>query len=124
MTNQEKTMKVMIDNIIHPLREENQKLKHRVSSLKEDAQESREVVKLYKSLIKDGAIYVNTSSQDCDGVCSYYSYKFTDIDEYFQAKRHYEEQDFEGPASWNVVSIENALSEDEEGTYGHGWDIH
>ena len=117
-------MKVMIDNIIHPLREENQKLKHRVSSLKEDAQESREVVKLYKSLIKDGAIYVNTSSQDCDGVCSYYSYKFTDIDEYFLSKKHYEEQDFEGPASWNVVSIENALSEDEEGTYGHGWDIH
>ncbi len=124
MTNQEKTMKVMIDNIIHPLREENQKLKHRVSSLKEDAQESREVVKLYKSLIKDGAIYVNTSSQDCDGVCSYYSYKFTDIDEYFLSKKHYEEQDFEGSASWNVVSIENALSEDEEGTYGQGWDIH
>jgi len=124
MTKQEETMKVMIDNIIHPLREDNQELRHRVSSLEQSLNEAFEVVKLYKSLIKDGAIYVNTSSQDCDGVCAYYSYKFTDIDEYFQAKGHWEEQDFEGSASWNVVSIENALSEDEEGTYGQGWDIH
>lgn len=109
--------------IIAPLREENKALKYRVSSLEEDARDSREVVKLYKSLLSDGTIYVNTHATDCDGVTASYSYKFTDIDEYFKAKRHYEEGEFEGSTSWNVVSKGNALSEDEEGTFGQGWDI-
>ena len=123
MTKQEETIKVMTDNIITPLRVENQELKYRVSSLEEDAIESREAVKLYKSLLNEGTIYVNQSSQDCDGVCSYYSYKFTDIDEYFQAKGHYEGQDFEGASSWDVVSVRQAFTEDEQGTFGQGWGI-
>lgn len=123
MTKQEETMKFITEEIIDPLRVENQELKYRVSSLEEDAIESREAVKLYKSLLNEGTIYVNTSSQDCDGVTSKYSHKFTDIDEYFMAKKHWGEQDFEGSASWNVVSVRQALTEDEEGTFGQGWGI-
>ena len=123
MTKQEEAIKVMTELIIAPLREDNQKLRHRVSSLEEDAQESREVVKLYKSLLSEGTIYVNTSSRDCDGVLSQYSHKFTDIDEYFMAKKHWGEQDFEGASSWDVVSVRQALTEDEEGTFGQGWGI-
>ena len=124
MTKQEETIKVMTDNIITPLREDNQRLTGRVSSLEGSLNEAFELVKLYKSLLsKDGTIYVNTSSRDCDGVLSQYSYQFTDIDNYFMTKKHWGEQDFEGPASWNVVSKANALSEDEEGTFGQGWGI-
>ena len=123
MTKQEEAIKVMTDNIISPLREDNAQLRARIYSLEEDARDSREVVKLYKSLLSEGTIYVNTHSTDCDGVTASYSYKFTDIDEYFKSKRHYEEGEFEGSSSWDVVSKGNALSEDEEGTFGQGWDI-
>ena len=123
MTKQEEVIKVMTDNIISPLREDNAQLRARIYSLEEDARDSREAVKLYKALLSEGTIYVNTHDTDCDGVTASYSYQFTNIDKYFKSKRYYEEQDFEGSFSWDVVSKANALSEDEEGTFGQGWDI-
>ena len=40
------------------------------SKLKALRQETRDF-KIYKALVEDGAIYVNSYSQDCDGVESY-----------------------------------------------------
>ena len=120
---QKEFMKFMNEEIIHPLKEENQNLKHRISSLEEDAVESHEVVRLYKSLLNKGFIYVNTCDTDCDGVSSQYSHKFTDIEEYFRAKKHYRELEFEGSSSWSVVSERQVLSEEEQGSFGHGWGI-
>ena len=123
MTKQEEVVKFILDEVITPLREENENLHHRIRSLNAEALESREAVKLYKSLLNEGTIYVNTHYQDCDGVNAQYSYKFTDIDDYFQAKKHYDEEECEGSHSWNVVSKRNALTEEEEGIYGQGWGI-
>jgi hypothetical protein len=121
MKTQEEIIKTMSDLIIEPLREDNQELTNRVAHLEESLHEAFDVVKLYKSLVNEGAIYVNTYSQDCDGVSSEYRYTFTDVDEYFMAEKHFYEQDFEGAHSWNVVRKSDLIKE--EGTFGHGWDI-
>ena len=121
MKTQEEIIKTMSDLIIEPLREDNQELKHRVSDLEESLHEAFEVVKLYKSLVNEGAIYVNTFAQDCDGVSAEYRYTFTDMDEYFMARKYFYEQEFEGSHSWNIVRKRDLLVE--EGTFGQGWDI-
>ena len=104
--------------------EEVQKLKWRIESLEEDLKEHRDVVKLYQTLTRDKAIYVNTYQRDCDGVEGYYSYKFTNLDDYFRQKRFFFEQEFEGSHSWDVVAPRDAYKEVEQGNFGQGWDIH
>ena len=104
--------------------EEVQKLKWRIESLEEDLKEHRDVVKLYQTLTRDKAIYVNTYQRDCDGVEGYYSYKFTNLDDYFKQKRFFFEQEFEGSHSWDVVALKDAYKEFEQGNFGQGWDIH
>ena len=121
MKTQEEIIKTISDLIIEPLREDNQELKHRVSDLEETLQEGFETIKLYKSLVNEGAIYVNTFAQDCDGVSAEYCYTFTDMDDYFISKRLFFEQEIEGAHSWNVVRKSDLIKE--EGTFGHGWDI-
>jgi len=121
MKTQEEIIKTMSDLIIEPLREDNQELKHRVADLEESLHEAFEVVKLYKSLVNEGAIYVNTYAQDCDGVRAEFRYTFTDMDDYFISKRLFFEQEIEGAHSWNVVRKSDLIKE--EGTFGHGWDI-
>jgi len=121
MKKQEELLKAITDLIIVPLREENEELTNRVAHLEETLQEGFETIKLYKSLVNEGAIYVNTFAQDCDGVSAEHRYTFTDMDEYFMARKYFYEQEFEGSHSWNIVRKRDLLVE--EGTFGQGWDI-
>ena len=73
-------------------------------------------------LKNDGIIYVNTYSQDCDGVEAYGSSEFKSIEEYNENFESFCES-IEGRCSWKIVSKEDTLREDECGTFGHGWDI-
>ena len=79
-------------------------------------------LKLYKALAIDGAIYVNSYSQDCDGVESYSCGVYNSIEEYYQG-----EEDFansvEGSCSWDIVSKEDARPQEECGSFGQGWGI-
>lgn len=86
------------------------------------ARQMTELVELYSSLAKYGAIYVNTYSQDCDGVESYSTYKFKSIEEYNREENIFAES-IEGSFSWEIVTPTDARPEEECGTYGQGWDI-
>lgn len=81
-----------------------------------------EELKLYKALHLEGKIYVKTYSQDCDGVEAYYNYEFTSVDEYTEAYESFIDS-LEGRSSWEIVSKEELLSDDECGVFGQGWDI-
>ena len=85
--------------------------------------ESTKNYKLYKALAEDGAIYVNTYSQDCDGVEAYGSYVYTTLEEYKDGEESFYDS-IEGHHSWGVVSKEDVRPPEECGTYGQGWDIH
>ena len=104
--------------------EEVKRLKWRIEFLEESVKEYSEVVSLYQKIDKDGAIYVNTNEVDCDGVERNCSYKFTNLNEYFEEFKYFNEQEFEGSHSWDVVRLEDAYTENEQGTFGQGWDIH
>jgi len=81
-----------------------------------------ELVELYHSLAKYGAIYVNSYQQDCDGVESYSTYVFKTIEEHNEAENSFAES-VEGSCSWKVVAPEDARPEEECGTFGQGWGI-
>ena len=81
-----------------------------------------ELVELYSSLANYGAIYVNTYSQDCDGVESYSTYEFKSIEEHNREENIFAES-IEGSFSWKIVPPTDARTEEECGTYGQGWDI-
>ena len=81
-----------------------------------------ELVELYHSLAKYGAIYVNTYSQDCDGVEYISSHVFKTIEEHNEAENSFAES-VEGKCSWKVVPKEDATPQEECGSYGQGWDI-
>tara|TARA_R100001440_G_scaffold25946_1_gene42212 strand:+ start:670 stop:1035 length:366 start_codon:yes stop_codon:yes gene_type:complete len=97
-------------------------LKKKVRSLQQDLQLCKEEYEVYKALATDGVIYVNTYSQDCDGVCSYGSSKFDSAEDYWYSYQCFCES-AEGSCSWEIVSKEDARPQDECGTYGQGWDI-
>lgn len=78
--------------------------------------------KEYKALAEGGAIYVNTYSQDCDGVESYSSFVYNTIGEYIEGENSFADS-VEGKCSWEIVSKENARSKEDCGTYGQGWGI-
>jgi len=77
---------------------------------------------IYKALATDGAIYVNSYSQDCDGVESYSSSVYNSIEEYYQGEEDFAES-VEGSCSWEIVSKEDARPEEECGSFGQGWGI-
>ena len=91
------------------------------AKLKAVRQETRDF-KIYKALVEDGAIYVNTYSQDCDGVESYSSSVYNTIEEYREGENSFADS-VEGKCSWEIVSKENARPQEECGTYGQGWGI-
>ena len=93
-------------------------LKNKLKSLRQATSYYRE----YKALAEDGEVWVNTYSQDCDGVDSYGSFVCKTIEEYIESENSFAES-VEGSYSWEIVSKENARSEDDCGTYGQGWDI-
>lgn len=78
--------------------------------------------KLYKALVEEGAIYVNTYSQDCDGVESYSSSVYNTIEEYREGEEIFADS-VEGKCSWEIVSKEDVRPEEECGNYGQGWGI-
>jgi hypothetical protein len=76
-----------------------------------------------KAILKnEGIIYVNTYSQDCDGVEAYGSSEFKSIEEYNENFESFCES-IEGAYSWDIVSKEDTYPLEECGTFGHGWDI-
>ena len=98
------------------------RLKGELKREKNISRQMEELVELYHSLSKYGAIYVNTYSQDCDGVESYGSYKFKSIEEHNEAENSFAES-VEGSCSWKIVTPKDARPQDECGTFGQGWDI-
>jgi len=86
------------------------------------SRQMEELVELYSSLAKYGAIYVNTYSQDCDGVESYGSYKFKSIEEHNEAENSFAES-IEGSCSWKIVTPEDVRPQEECGSFGQGWGI-
>ena len=92
------------------------KLEHEKSILKQK-------VRLLRSLVDFGEIYVKTSSRDCDGVSAYSNYIFTSINEYDETYDSWVDS-LEGPSNWSVVSTKEDLWDEEEcGTFGQGWGI-
>ena len=91
------------------------------AKLKALRQETRDF-KIYKALVEDGAIYVNTYSQDCDGVESYSSSVYKTIEEYREGEDSFADSG-EGKCSWEIVSKDNARPQEECGSYGQGWGI-
>lgn len=94
------------------------KLKKDLSSLRQSTQ----YYKLYKALAEDGVVYVNTYSQDCDGVEAYGSYVYTTLEEYKEGENSFYDS-IEGHHSWAIVSKEDIIPQEECGTYGQGWGI-
>ena len=94
------------------------KLKKNLSSLRQSTQ----YYKVYKALAEDGAIYVNTYSQDCDGVESYGSFVCKTIEEYKESEESFYDC-IEGRYSWDIVSKEDTRPTEDCGTFGQGWDI-
>ena len=115
-------MKEITGQFIEMLKEKDlevTKLKARLKALSQSTQHH----KVYKALAEDGAIYVNSYSQDCDGVEAYGSYVYTTLEEYKDGEESFYGS-IEGHHSWGVVSKEDARPQEECGTYGQGWDIH
>jgi len=109
------------DFVLEVLKEKDLKianLKARLKALSQSTQHH----KVYKALAEDGAIYVNTYSQDCDGVESYGSYVYTTLKEYRDGEYSFADS-VEGKCSWEIVSNEDARPQEECGTYGQGWGI-
>ena len=79
-------------------------------------------IELKAILQRDGVIYVNIYSQDCDGVERYDSFGVKTMEEYNETYESFIDG-IEGRSSWDVVSLEDTLRDDECGTFGHGWDI-
>jgi len=76
-----------------------------------------------KAILKrDKIIYVNTYSQDCDGVEAYGTCEFKSLEEYYDTLEGFCEG-IEGKYAWDIVSKEATYTSEECGTYGHGWDI-
>jgi len=78
--------------------------------------------KIYKALATEGTIYVNTYSQDCDGVESYNSLSCTSIEDYHESEESFSDS-IEGRCSWEIVSKEDITSPEDCGTFGAGWGI-
>lgn len=98
------------------------RLELELKELKKKSRGMSEELKLYKSLAKYGAIYVNTYSQDCDGVESYSSSVYSSIEEYYQCEKDFAES-VEGSCSWEIVSKKDARPQEECGSFGQGWGI-
>jgi len=91
--------------------------------LKNSLSKTNELLKLYKSLADNNAIYVKTYSQDCDGVCNYSNYEFASITEYEVTYESWCDS-IEGSCSWEIVPNKEALLNEEDcGTFGQGWGI-
>jgi len=98
------------------------RLEEKVRQLRHNLKCTEEEFEVYKALATDGAIYVNTYSQDCDGVRSYSTDKFDSAEDYFNAYESFCKS-VEGSCSWEIVSKEDARPQEECGTYGQGWGI-
>jgi hypothetical protein len=83
-------------------------LKNKLKSLRQATLYHKE----YKALAEDGEVWVNTYSQDCDGVDSYGSLVCKTIAEYIESENSFAES-VEGKCSWEIVSKENARSEED-----------
>jgi hypothetical protein len=99
-----------------------ERLEEKVRQLRHNLKCTEEEFAVYKALATDGAIYVNTYSQDCDGVCSYSTSKYDSIEDYWDSYESFCES-VEGSCSWEIVSKEDARPQEECGTFGQGWDI-
>ncbi len=65
---------------------------------------------ILKSLLKNGFFWMNFSSTDCDGCCSYSSKKYTSLQEFYDAEESCAEW-ADGPFSFDLAL------EREDGTY-------
>jgi len=93
-------------------------LKGKIKALRQATQD----FELYKQLATEGAIYVNTFSQDCDGVEVYGSSVYNTIEEYKEGEEAFADS-VEGRCSWSIVSKEDVRPQEECGTFGQGWGI-
>ena len=98
------------------------RLEKELKQLKNNSRHLKDELAIYKSLATYGAIYVNTYSQDCDGVESYSSSVYNSIEEYYQGEEDFADS-VEGSCSWDIVSKEDARPQEECGSYGQGWGI-
>ena len=65
---------------------------------------------ILKRLLKDGFFWMNYSSRDCDGCCSYSSHKYTSLEEFYDAEKECAEW-ADGPFNFELSP------EREDGTY-------
>ena len=99
-----------------------EKLEKEVKKFQPYIVEKRLEVKLLKSLVEHGSIFVKIYTQDCDGVESYSNTEFKSIEEYNQGYESFGES-IEGRFSWDVVNQSELYDEDDCGTFGQGWGI-
>ena len=58
---------------------------------------------ILKRLIKDGFFWMNYSSRDCDGCCSYSAKKYTSLQEFYDAEESCAEW-ADGPFSFDLAA--------------------
>ena len=118
MTNSNQTTVEFLTELVNSQNSQIETLTAKLSALRKSTKDH----KLYKVLATEGAIYVNTWSQDCDGVESYNSLSCTSIEDYYESEESFSDS-IEGPCSWEIVSKEDITSPEDCGTFGAGWGI-
>lgn len=99
-----------------------ERVKEELKNERNYSRQLEDMLEIYKSLAIHGAIYVNTYSQDCDGVESMSSNVFKTAEDYYDAHKSFCDS-VEGSCSWQIVDPQDARPQEECGTFGQGWGI-
>ena len=118
MTNSNQTTVEFLTELVNSQNNQIESLTAKLSALRKSTKDH----KIYKALATEGTIYVNTYSQDCDGVESYNSLSCTSIEDYHESEESFSDS-IEGRCSWEIVSKEDITSPEDCGTFGAGWGI-
>jgi hypothetical protein len=118
MTNSNQTTVEFLTELVNSQNSQIETLTAKLSALRKSTKDH----KIYKALATEGTIYVNTYSQDCDGVESYNSLSCTSIEDYHESEESFSDS-IEGRCSWEIVSKEDITSPEDCGTFGAGWGI-
>ena len=118
MTNSNQTTVEFLTELLTSKDRQIETLTAKLSALRKSTKDH----KIYKALATEGTIYVNTYSQDCDGVESYNSLSCTSIEDYHESEESFSDS-IEGRCSWEIVSKEDITSPEDCGTFGAGWGI-
>ena len=118
MTNSNQTTVEFLTELVNSQNSQIESLTAKLSALRKSTKDH----KIYKALATEGTIYVNTYSQDCDGVESYNSLSCTSIEDYHESEESFSDS-IEGRCSWEIVSKEDITSPEDCGTFGAGWGI-